>query len=124
MTVEYKMVMMRQPDYDPELDLVAVAPDGSLVAYVFGSIDRELVADCGIKVGFTDPVATHPRRQRRGLAKALLLSGLALLRDRGMAIARLSTGSDNLAMQAAARSAGYREVSRALRFARPIEQEK
>jgi ribosomal protein S18 acetylase RimI-like enzyme len=122
MTLEYKLVMMRQPDYDPKLDLVAVAPDGSLAAYVVASIDRELIAASGIQAGFTDPVATHPAHQRRGLARALLLTVLELLRRRGMEIVRLSTASDNIAMQAAAHSAGYRAMSRGLRFARPLTE--
>jgi ribosomal protein S18 acetylase RimI-like enzyme len=123
MTAEVKRAMMNQPDYDPALDLVAVAPDGSLAAYVCGSIDAQGNALAGCRTGFTDPVATHPRHQQKGLAKALLLETLARLRRRGMESARLSTSSENTAMQAAARSAGYVETGRGLRFARPFDRE-
>ncbi|MBV7328238.1 GNAT family N-acetyltransferase [Chloroflexi bacterium TSY] len=110
MTAEGRRSWMLAPDYDPELDLVVVAPDGSLAAYCFAHIshaDNELT---GQKVGWTDPVACHPDHQRKGLARALLLRGIALLRDRGMERAALGTWSENEAMWNAAESVGF-EVS-------------
>jgi mycothiol synthase len=123
MTLDDRQAMLSQPDYDMELDLVATAPSGELAAYVFCSFDRAVIAASGLNAGFTDPVGTHPDHQRRGLAKALLLEGLRRLRQRGMDFARLSTTSANLAMQAAARSAGYHEAGCELHFARPLERE-
>jgi mycothiol synthase len=123
MTLEAKQVLMSLAGYEPELDLVAVAPDGGLAAYVLCSIDRDCFALSGIKNGYTDPVATHPSFQQRGLAKALLLTGLGRLRARGMDFARLSTASDNIAMQAAAFAAGYRVVGRGIRYSRPFNNQ-
>ena len=116
MTVEGRLSWMRTPDYTPELDLVAVAPDGALAAYVFCSISEEENALSGRKDGYTDPVATHPAFQRRGLARALLLTGFHLLKQRGVETARTSTGSWNVAMQRAARSVGYRAESKTIFF--------
>lgn len=79
-------------------------------------------AQAGLKTGFTGPVATHPDHQRRGLARALRLAQMAALKERGMDTARLATGNENLAMQAAARSAGYRQVGRGLRYAWTIQR--
>jgi len=107
MTVEGRLSWMCTPDYDPELDLVAVAPEGALVAYVFCSVSEEENALTGRKDGYTDPVATHPAFQRQGLARALLLTGFRLLKQRGIEAARTGTGSRNVAMQRAARSVGY-----------------
>jgi mycothiol synthase len=89
MTIEGQLSWMRMPEYDPTLDLVAVAPDGALAAYVLCSISEQENLLAGRRVGYTDSVATHPKFQRRGLAKALLVKGLNLLRQRGMEIAGL-----------------------------------
>jgi mycothiol synthase len=107
MTIEYRHAIMSAPAYLPELDLVAVAADGTLAAYVFGSIHAEENALTGDAIGWTDPVATHPAYQRMGLSRALLLESLYRLKAQGMRFARLGTSSENTAMQQAARSAGY-----------------
>lgn len=68
----------------------------------------------------TDPIATHPAFQRRGLARALLLTGLQLLKERGMDYARLSTSSTNVPMQRAARAAGYQLAAKTLFFTKTV----
>ena len=108
MTTEYKLAMMRMPAYDPHMDLVMVAPEGRLAAYCVCFINFEENTLSGQRNGYTDPVATHPDFQRRGLAKALLLTGLSLLKERGMLSARLGTSSDNIAMLHTAESVGFR----------------
>ena len=118
MTVEDRLSWMRVPEYDPELDLVAVAPDGTLAAYAFCSLSQEENAISGRRDGYTDPLATHPAFQRRGLARALLLTGFGLLKQRGVETARLSTGSWNTAMQETARSVGFRVDSTTAFFAK------
>ncbi len=122
MTLAERLAMMRTPDYDPNLDLVVVAPDGRLAAYCLCSISVEENQRSGNKDGYTDPVATHPDFQGRGLSKALLLSGLRLLKERGMDTARLGTSSENLAMQRAAQSAGFHIVARTIWFSRRVEE--
>lgn len=115
-----RLSWMRTPDYDPNLDLVAVAPDGRLAAYCFCGIGREDNARTGRNEGFTDPVATHPDFQRRGLARALLLTGMGLLRELGVDWAVLGTLSDNAAMQRAAQSVGFHGAWARLWYARPL----
>ncbi len=60
MTAAERLTWMRTPDYDPGLDLVAVARDGSLAAYCFCAINPEENRLSGRAEGVTDPVATHP----------------------------------------------------------------
>ncbi len=112
MAEDYRRVMAQVPGYDPLLDLVAVAPDGRLAAYVFGSISAEENALTGRMIGYTDPVATHPDFQQLGLCRALLFACLYRLKERGMDTARLGTGSWNTAMQRAAQSAGFQVCGR------------
>ncbi len=120
MTVEERLAMMRVPDYEPELDLVVVAPDGRLAAYSMVSISQEENACTGRDEGYTDPVATHPDFQQRGLAKALLLTGLRELQQRGMDAALLGTSSENVAMQRTAESVGFHVQSTTLWFSKPV----
>jgi ribosomal protein S18 acetylase RimI-like enzyme len=117
MTAAERLAWMAAADYDPALDLAAVAPDGSLAAYCFCAIHREENRLSGRAEGVTDPLATHPAHQGRGLARALLAAGMALLRARGAEFAVLGASSDNRAMQAAARAAGYGLESERVWFA-------
>jgi len=41
MTVEERLAMMRVPEYDAELDLLAIAPGGRFAAYCLCSISQE-----------------------------------------------------------------------------------
>lgn len=116
MTAAERLTWMRAPDYDPALDLVAVAPDGSLAAYCFCALQRGENRLSGRQDGATDPVATHPAHQGRGLARALLCAGMARLRARGAERALLGTSTDNRAMQAAAQAVGYRIESERVWF--------
>jgi mycothiol synthase len=102
MTIEQRLAMMSTPDYVPELDLVAVAPDGELAAFCV----------CGISVldkdyGTTDPIGTHPKAQRLGLGKAIVSEGLLRLKSCGAKSAKLGTSSENIAMQNLAASLGF-----------------
>jgi mycothiol synthase len=123
MTLESRQAMTQAPGYDPQLDLVATAADGRLAAYVYGSISAEENEQSGLKIGYTDPVGTHPDYQRRGLARALLLECLIRLRERGMQAARLGTGSWNSAMQRAAQSTGFQVIQRYVLFEKSVQNE-
>ena len=122
MTVESRLAMMRVSDYEPELDLIAIDPDGIFAAYCMCHINHEENRLTGRNDGYTDPVATHPAFQRLGLAKALLLRGLSLLRQRGIDTAYLGTGGQNIAMQRAAAAVGFRVESEQIRFAKQLPQ--
>jgi mycothiol synthase len=107
MTIENRRAIMHAKDYIPELDLVAESSEGVLAALCVCQISTIENSRAGRLQGQTDPVATHPSYRRRGLSKALLLTGLSLLKDRGMETARLVTNGDNLPMLHAAGEAGY-----------------
>jgi len=121
MTVAYRRTIMSAPDFIPELDLVAVAPNGDLAALCVCQIfpDDSPRAD-GKKEGWTDPVATHPSYQRLGLAKALMLHGMRLLKKRGIDTAILGTSSKNTAMQRTAEAIGFRVASNTLMYCKIV----
>jgi mycothiol synthase len=116
MSVEARLAIMRAPQYLPELDLVAVAPDGELAAFCICWFE-----DASRKVGYTDPIGTHARYQRRGLGKAVVTAGLRALQERGAETARLTTSSENVAMQRLAEAMGFRMVWESLWFSRAVD---
>ncbi len=120
MTIEYHLAMVSVPTYERELDLVAVTPDGRFAAYCMCHFSAEENAMSGCKAGYTDPVATHPDFQRRGLARALLLEGLRRLKNCGMTEGRLGTSESNIAMIRAAEAAGFAITSRTLFLSRAL----
>jgi ribosomal protein S18 acetylase RimI-like enzyme len=110
---------MSVPDYVPELDLVAVAPHGQLAGFCVCGISAAENAVTGRSDGYTDPLGVRPDFQKRGIARALLLTGLRLLQERGVTCAVLGTSSENVAMQAVAQSAGFQVECSKIWFFKP-----
>jgi mycothiol synthase len=115
MTTENRLIIMSTSGYDPSLDLVVVAPDGSIAANCICSVNEQE------KIGFTDPVSAHPRFQGMGLVRALLLTGSRLLKERGMTRARLGTSGDNLRMQRSAESVGFQVEYKTIWFKKDVD---
>lgn len=114
MTTENRLVIMNTSAYDLSLDLVVVAPDGTIAANCICSVnERE-------KMGNTDPVATHPNYQGKGLGRALLARGMQLLKKRGMSFAQFETRGDNLAMQKTGESVGFKLKYKTLWFSKDV----
>jgi mycothiol synthase len=65
MTAAERRAMMSAPDYDPELDLVVVAPDGRLAGFCVCGIPVEENAVTRRNEGYADPVGVHPAFQGR-----------------------------------------------------------
>lgn len=93
--------VMNSAAYRPELDIVAVAPDGTLAAFALGWINPVLQS------GLFEPVGTHPEFRRLGLAKAVILAGMRQMRAAGMCLALVYTESPNLQAQKLYLSAGF-----------------
>ena len=96
--------LMRLTEYDCALDVVAVAPDGTIAAYAMGWVDR------ANKVGEFEPVGTRPTFQRRGLARAALLEGMSRMKARGAETALVSTSGSNEGAIRLYESVGFRRV--------------
>ena len=114
MTTENRLVIMNTSGYDPSLDLLAIAPNGEIAAYCSCSVNDQT------RIGMTDPVATHPKYQRMGLSRALLLTGMRLLKERGMASAHLGTSGENIAMQRTAESVGFTIEYKTIWFSKKV----
>lgn len=114
MTTENRLAIMNTSAYDLSLDLVTVAPDGMIAANCICSVNEQE------KTGATDPVATHPRYQGQGLARALLARGMQLLSERGMSSAHFGTSGDNLAMQRTGEAVGFKIEYKTIWFSKEI----
>ena len=84
--LEYQQFTRHATCFQPELDLVAVAPDGRFAAYVGIPYDQFN------KRGIFEPVCTHPDHRQKGLAKALMQEGLRRLKELGAIDVVVETG--------------------------------
>jgi mycothiol synthase len=84
---EWYKNIQRVPIYRRDLDIVAVAPDGELVAFCtvwFDDVTRTAVFE---------PVGTHLDHQKRGLGKAVMSEGLRRAHRLGATLATVSSYS-------------------------------
>lgn len=98
---QYRDEVMTKPGYDPERELLVEAPDGRVAAFTVVWIDARN------RTGLFEPVGTHPEHQRRGLARALVLHGLAVMAAAGMTTAVVEHEVANEAAAALYRSLGF-----------------
>ena len=77
------------PDNDPELCLVALAPDGTFAAFCWCTIFAAENERLGYNEGHIDLLGTRRGFRRRGLGRAMLLQGLRRLQAAGVQVARL-----------------------------------
>jgi mycothiol synthase len=112
---------LHDPDYDPELFVVAW--DGDEVAgAVWNVIMAHDNAAFGWQRGLLDSVYVRRPWRGRGLASALVGHSLALLRDRGMTSAVLGVDADNpLGALGLYRKAGFEIDMRSMGYRKPME---
>ncbi len=99
---EFQIFSKHAPSYCKDMDLVALAPDGSYAAYAGIPYNRDNL------YGIFEPVCTHPDHQRKGLAKALMIEGLNRLKALGSKDVYVSTG-DMIAANKLYDSIGFTE---------------
>jgi mycothiol synthase len=68
MTAEWRARTLRRPEHISDLDLVAIAPDGRLVAFCIGWLDKK-AADAS---GQIEPLGVHPDWRSRRVGRAIL----------------------------------------------------
>lgn len=101
---------MRMPGYQRELDVVAVAPDGVIAAYVNGWIDPVN------RIGDFGPVGALPAYRQRGLTRAVLLECMRRMQAMGMERVCVSTGENNTPALRLYEGTGFRIKNRYLEF--------
>jgi len=106
MTSERYGSVMAMPLYRPELDIVAVGPDGEFAAFCLAWYDPL------IRVGLFEPVGTHPAHRRRGLAAAVCREALRRLAAVGAEWALVSAVAGEPTPNHLYASLGFVEVMR------------
>ncbi|GAA4573265.1 hypothetical protein GCM10023193_66610 [Planotetraspora kaengkrachanensis] len=108
----YRTAVMEKPGYDPEREIVAEAPDGTIAAFaVYWTDDQN-------RFGHFEPVGTHRDFQRRGLARAVMSYAMARMRDRGMTTVTVNHDAGNLAARALYGSLGFERTHQTYGFRR------
>lgn len=87
--------LLTDPHYKPELDLIAVAPDGTFAAFCLCHINPAQNDQIGRKDGWINNLGTRRGFRRIGLGRAMLLAGLHQLKAAGMETAKLGVDADN-----------------------------
>lgn len=101
---------MQLPSYYRDLDVVAVAPDDVIAAYVNGWIDPVN------RIGDFGPVGARLAYRRQGLTRAVLLEGLRRMQARGMDRVCVSTGVSNTPALRLYESVGFKSVNKYLDY--------
>ena len=104
--------LMQLPGYHRDLDIVSIAPNGVIAAYVNGWIDPLN------KIGDFGPVGALPDYRRQGLTRAALLEGLRRMKAYGMNRVCISTGVSNVPARQLYESIGFKVVNRYLDYAK------
>lgn len=98
---QYRDEVMAKPGYDPAREIVAVAADGRVAAFTVCWMDSRN------RIGHFEPVGTHSAFRRRGLARAVMVAGMARMAEAGMAAATVNHNADNVAARRLYESLGF-----------------
>jgi mycothiol synthase len=80
MTTEWRMHTLKHPDYQPELDVVVVAPDGRLVAFCIGWVCH--TSDGGLR-GQIEPLGCQADFRKYALGRVALCETIKRLQQHG-----------------------------------------
>ncbi|HSN93740.1 MAG TPA: GNAT family N-acetyltransferase [Anaerolineaceae bacterium] len=105
--------LMQMPGYQRDLDVVTVAPDGVIAAYVLGWLDPVN------KIGDFGPVGAVTPYRRQGLTRAAQYEGLRRMKALGMERVCISTGIANTPARNLYESVGFKIVNRYLDYTKP-----
>ena len=107
MTPEWRRRTLERPEYVPDLDLVAVAPDGRLAGFCICWLNKQSTAGAS---GQVEPLGVREEYRKLGLGRSLLTEGLRRLQGHGAESVYVET--DNYRDEAFMlyESAGYRRT--------------
>lgn len=121
LAVESARHWLKNPHYKPELNLIAVAPDGTFAAFCVGYINQEENARTGCNEGWIKLLGTRRGFRKLGLGRAILLAQMRQLK--AMGVERVNLGVDAQSLTSATRlyqSVGFHPVNTWLSYVKEI----
>jgi mycothiol synthase len=106
--------LMRLPGYRRDLDVIAIAAEGVIAAYVNGWIDTVN------QIGDFGPVGAREAHRRRGLTRAVLAEDLRRMRALGMNRVCVSTGESNTPARRLYESLGFTVVNQYVEYVKSV----
>ncbi|MGJ3252924.1 MAG: GNAT family N-acetyltransferase [Elainellaceae cyanobacterium] len=120
-TVERRLHWLDHPQYRADLDLVGVAPDGTLAVFCYCCIDTEENRHTNRNDGWIDLLGTRRGFRRMGLGRAILLAGLDCLRAEGITTAKIGVDTQNPNQaQRLYESVGFQHLHGSLSFVKDL----
>ncbi|HEX2623366.1 MAG TPA: N-acetyltransferase [Phototrophicaceae bacterium] len=110
MTPLWRSHTLHAPLYNPELDLVAVSPDGQLVGFCICWYQPAL------KTAQIEPLGVHPDFQQLGLSQALMAENFRRAANIGAESIRVETYSFSQPALKAYETAGFQVINSELKF--------
>ena len=95
LTVDKFKHELAKPDYRNDLDLIAVADDGTFVSFCYCEISVQECDRTGRNEGWIACLGTRRGFRKMGLGRAMLLAGLHRLKAAGVATAILGVDAEN-----------------------------
>lgn len=111
---QYRRQVMDKPGYDPDREIVAVAPDGRIAAYTVYWTDTRN------RLGLFEPVGTHRDFRRLGLARAVMRYALRRMRAAGLTSVSVNHNADNQAARRLYESLGFVRVDQTSGYRRAV----
>ncbi len=113
-TPELYARVMTSPGYNADREFLVVAPNGDLAAFCVTWPDEMNLS------GLFEPVGVHPDYRRLGLGRALLRTGMLMMREWGMEHAEVAYGVENPGSGSLYRSEGFVPVEKVVLFRKQI----
>jgi len=112
---------LNDPNYNPKLDLIAVAPEGKFAAFCYCNINPIENARYQQNEGWIEWLGTQRNFRKLGLGKAMLLAGLHCLKNAGVDTAKLSVDAESLTGATKLyQSVGFQQVETWLEYVKEI----
>ncbi len=121
LTIEQFKHYRTKQDYNPELDRIAIAADGTFAAFCTGYIHQKDNQRSGRNEGWIHALGSRRGFRRLGLGRAMLLSGLEQLKAIGVETALLGVDSEN--PSGAVRlyeSVGFSKLHTSIAYSKPL----
>lgn len=118
MTSEWRRTTLDDPRYVADLDLVAIAPDGTIAGFCVTWITPLASAAGAERIAQIEPFGVIPSQRRLGIGKALLTEAMQRAKAMGAHRLEVDTVSANDASRGTYAAAGFRELFKARFFSR------